>query len=288
MKGQAAHGFYCITKKEVLSLSVLFIILLSGVCEAFVPKTPHLLYLVVDKIRRPVGIEAFQTKKIINYADLNTGLVQVQERLIYDCPKRFRSEVTSDHMTGFSVEAQGLYAKVIDGILVSTDKSVLDRYTDILLYRDYTSLADQLSLAGVDTGKVSYERYDDTVCYVIGAPVEKGKPFAGLWIQKDTLFPVKYVVVKDNWVVEILYDKWEQVSKTWYPMKTSIFLDDQLYAMVDVKSIVLKKGEPSSLFDIDNILRAYSNKKKVDVIDENSRQVEALDKSIKDFGRLYE
>ncbi len=88
-------------------------------------------------------------------------------------------------MAGFSVEAQGQYAKVIDGIVVSRDKSVLDRYTDILLYRNDTSLAEQRSIAGVDTGKVGYKRYNDTVCYVIGAPIEKGKPFSGLWIQKD-------------------------------------------------------------------------------------------------------
>ncbi|MCF6249327.1 MAG: hypothetical protein L3J69_18520, partial [Desulfobacula sp.] len=196
-------------RKEVLTLSILFIILLSGVCEAFVPKTPHLLYLVIEKIKQPVGIEAFQTKKIINYADLNTGLIEVQERLIYVYPKRLRSEMTSEHMKGFSVEVQGQYLKVMDGVVVSREKSVLDRYTDVLLYRDYKSLAEQLSLVGVDTGKVSYERYKDTVCYVIGARVDKGKPFSGLWIQKNTLFPVRYVVVKETRLVEILYDKWQ-------------------------------------------------------------------------------
>ena len=274
-------------KRFFLIFFMLFFILLPGVGEAFIPQTPHLLHLVIKKIKQPVGIEAYQTKKILNYEDTQKGYVELEEKLIYLYPNRFRFETLSDTMTSFSVESDLRFVKVMDRVIVSHDKPLVDLYTDILLYRDYESLLNQLDLAGIDTTKVSFQRYNDTICYVIGQPLEKGKPFAGLWIEKDTFLPIKYVVEKNGWLVEFFYSNWQKTSKTWYPMQISIFLDNQLFAMVDVKSIDLKSGFSSSLFDIDHIERLYPINDPGS-LDENSKQVDELDKHIEDFKKLYE
>jgi len=254
--------------------------------DAFVPQAPHLLYLVVEKIKQPVGIEIFQIKNISGYPDRGNEYTEIKEKLIYVTPNRLRTQIISDTMTSFSVESDFRFVKVKDGVIVSHDKLPIDMYTDILFYRDYKSFLNQLSLAGIDTDKVSLQRYNDIICYVIGRSLEKGKPFAGLWIEKDTFLPMKYVVEKNGMKVEFLYHNWQRFSKTWYPMQVSIFLDNQLFAKVDVKSFDLKSGFSASLFDIGHIDQLYP-KNHSDFPDENSKQFDVLGKRLEDFKKLY-
>ncbi|MCK4767467.1 MAG: hypothetical protein KAS28_03690 [Desulfobacula sp.] len=267
-------------KRFPLIFFILFFILAPGTGEAFVPQTPHLLHLVVGKIKQPVGIEAFQTRKILNYENTGKDFAELGEKLIYLYPNRLRSEIISDTMTSFSVESDFKFIKVMDGVIVSHDKSLVDLYTDILLYRDHESLLNQLALTGIDTEKVSFQRVNDTICYVIGRPLEKGKPFAGLWIAKDSFLPIKYVVEKNGWLAEFFYNNWQRVSKTWYPMQGSIFLDNQLFAMVYVESVNLKSGFPSSLFDIERIKRSHPQN--------DPGSFEEHDERIENFKKLYE
>ncbi|MCP3874939.1 MAG: outer membrane lipoprotein-sorting protein [Desulfobacteraceae bacterium] len=266
---------------------ILFFILMSDVGQAFVPQAPHLLYLVIEKIKQPVGIKAYQTKMVLNYEDTQTSYTELEETLYFRYPNQFRSEITSDSIAGFSVESDFEFIKVLDGVTVSQDKSPVDLYTDILLYRDHESLISQLIIAGIDTTKVSFQRYNDIICYVIGRSFEKNKPYAGLWIEKDTFLPKKYVVEKNGWIVEFLYSNWQRVSKTWYPMQTSIFLDNKLFAIVNVENFELTSQISPSLFDIDHIKQLYPNNNPGS-FDENDKQVDELDKRIEEFKKLYE
>ncbi len=274
-------------KRFILTFFIVFSILVSGPGEAFVPQTPHLLHLVIKKIREPGGIEARQTRKILNYEGTGDGFVEIEEQLSFLSPDKIRADVISDTATNFSVKSASRFIRVKDGVTVSHDRSPVDLYTDILLYRDYQSLLNQLNLAGIDTSRVSFQRYNNTICYVIGTPQEKRSRFVGLWIEKDTLFPVKYVINKNGWLVEFFYKDWRKISRTWYPMKINIFLDNKLFALIDVKNIVLKTGFSRSLFDIDHIRRLYPENDSTPP-DENSRQVEELDKRLEDFKKLYE
>jgi len=274
-------------KRFFLIFFVLFFILAPGLGEAFVPQTPHLLYLVIEKIKQPAGIEAYQTQTVLNYQDSEKGYSTLEEKLIYAYPNRLRSEFISDTLTSFSVESDFKFVKVMHGVIVSQEKSLVDLYTDILLYRDYESLLNQLILAGIDTEKVSFQRYNDTICYVIGRSTAKGKPFPSLWIEKDTFFPIKYVVEKNGRQVEFFYGNWQRVSKTWYPMQVRIFLDNQLFSMINVRHFNLNSGASSSLFDIAHMKRLYPENES-DSLDENSKQVDELDKRLEDFKKLYE
>jgi len=264
---------------------MLLYILMPGMGEAFVPQAPHLLHLVVEKIKQPAGIEAFQVKNILGSPDRGNE-IEIKEKLIYVYPNRLRTQIISDTMTSFSVESDFRFVKVKDGVIISHNKPSIDMYTDILFYRNHESFLKQISLAGIDTDKVSLQRYDDIICYVIGRSLEKGKPFAGLWIEKDTFLPVKYVVEKNGIKVEFLYHNWQRFSRTWYPMQVSILLDNQVFAEIDVKSFVLKSGFSTSLFDINYIEQLYP-KNNSDSLDENSRQFDELGKRLEDFKKLY-
>ena len=276
-------------KIRVLSVFFsLFFVLVSGTGEAFVPQAPHLLYMVMEKIKQPVGIQSYQTKEVLDYGEgQEGGVTELAEKLYFSYPNRFRSQIVSDTRTSFSVESEFKVVKVMDGTIISHEKSLVDHYTDILLYRDYESLLSQLALSGIDTENVSFQRYNETVCYVIGTPIDTDKPFAGLWIEKESLFPVKYRIEKNGLTAEFFYSNWQRTSKTWYPMQVSIFLDNQLVAMIHTKTIELTSVFPLNLFDIEYIERLYPENLP-DSFNDNIRQVDELDKRMEDFKKLYE
>ncbi len=269
------------TKKLVLSIFIIVLFLFSGTGHAFVPDAPHLLYLVINKIKQPVGIEASQTRKLLNYQDPGQAYFEFEEKLIYSYPNQLRSQIISESMASFSVESDFEFIKVTEGIITSHDKSMLDLYSDILLYRDHETLLNQLSLSGIDTTKVSFQRYNDTICYVIGTfPVqtrEKNIEFPGLWIEKNTFLPLRYLVEKNGKKVEFFYKNWQKASKTFYPMQVHIFLDNRLVSMINVNNIHLRSGFLPVLFDIDNIVNIYPEDNHVDGKERNEKLIMEAD-----------
>jgi hypothetical protein len=259
-------------KRLLLPLFLLFSFLLSGTSAAFVPQAPHLLYLVMQKIKQPVGIEAFQTKKFFNYENSEDIYVELEEKLIYLYPNQLRSQILSEDTTNFYVESDFEYIKISDGAVSSFDKPLVEQYTDILIYRDHETLLTQLALSGIDTSKVSFQRYDDKICYVIGRSQEKGENFPGLWIEKETFLPVKYVIEKDSQRVEILYYNWQKVSRTMYPMQIYIFFNDKFFAMIDVKTFDLRSDFSPALFNIDLIESLYPQKKPVNELENHVKE----------------
>ncbi len=259
-------------KKLLLPFFLLFPFLLAGTSAAFVPQAPHLLHLVMQKIKQPVGIEIFQTKKFFNYENSEDIYVELEEKLIYLYPNQLRSQILSEVTTNFYVESDFEFIKISDGAVSLCGKPLVEQYTDILLYRDHETLLTQLDLSGIDTSKVSFQRYDDKICYVIGGSQEKGKNFPGLWIEKETFLPVKYVVEKNSQRVEILYHNWQKISRTMYPMQIYIFLNDKFFAMIDVKTFDLRSDFSPTLFNIDHIESLYPQKKPVNELENHVKE----------------
>ncbi len=279
-------------KKILILFFPLFFILVAGNGEAFVPQTPHLLNLMIHKIKQPAGLVVHQTRNVMDVskaAGVETKTIQLDEKLVYVSPDKFRSEIISSDVPRFSVESGPQFVKVADGKIVSLEKSSVDFYTDILLYRDHDSLLQQLVLAGVDTERVSFQRLDNKICYFIGqTPLNQKEP-KGLWIEKESFFPVRYVIEKNGWTIRFQYENWQRVSKTWYPMQTTIFVDDQLFARIDVRRFELKSGFPAALFDVNSIRGRYPvSSGNLEEDKKAPGQIDELDRQIEIFRKLYE
>jgi len=274
-----------------------FFILLSGMGEAFVPQTPHLLHLMIKKIKQPYGLEIHQTRNVMDVlvkivepgTQIEKKTVDLDEKLVYVFPDKFRSEIVSEGVSRFYMESASQFVKVVDGKLVALKKSPVDFYTDPLLYRDYESLVRQLGLAGVNTDRVSFRRFDNKICYLIGKPPLNQTESSGLWIEKTSLFPIRYVIIKNGWTVAFHYDNWQEVSKTWYPMLTTIYVDGQLFAKIDVRQIELVSQVSQALFDVTGIHSRYPVP---DSLREgepgSSGKIDELDQQIEIFKKLYE
>jgi hypothetical protein len=269
------------TKKLVFSIFIIFLFLFSGTGHTFVPEAQHLLYLVINKIKQPVGIEVWQTRKLLNYQNSEQAYFEFEEKLIYSYPNQLRSQIISESMANFSVESDFEFIKVAKGVITSHNKSMIDLYSDVLLYRDHETLLNQLALSGIDTTKISFQRYNDTICYVIGTPPEqtreKNSEFPGLWIEKETFLPLRYLVEKNGKRVEFFYKNWQKVSKTFYPMQVHIFLDNRLVSMLNVNSFDLRSGFLPILFDIDNIVNIYPEDNHVDGKERNETSIMETD-----------
>ena len=288
-------------QKIIFSLVALVWVLSTGKGEAFVPQAPHLLHLMVQKIKQPAGMEIHQTRNLLAVSgkaagpegesggDPGTKTIAVDEKLVYVLPGKLRADMVSGTVSRFHVESDSQFIKVADGRIVSLKKSPVDFYTDPLLYRDHETLLNQLVLAGVDTQRVTFQRFDDKICYFIGQPPLSGQESPGFWIDKESLFPVRYLIEQNGWRVSFHYENWHRVSKTWYPLRTTISVDDQVFAIIDVQQFKLESQFPSVLFDVTHIQGQYrggssSQEEGQEALD----QFDELDKQMDDFRKLYE
>jgi outer membrane lipoprotein-sorting protein len=271
------------------------------------------LHLMIKKIKQPAGIVVHQTRNVMGVSARETqpeaesetkpltkpltkpeskpeiGPVALDEKLVYLYPGKFRSEIISGTVSRFYVESGSQFVKVADGGIVSREKSPVDFYTDILLYRDHESLSRQLALAGVNTERVTFQRFDNKICYFIGQPPLNQKEMVGLWIDKESLFPIRYVIKKNGWTVSFHYENWQRVSKTWYPMQTTIFVDDQLFTKIVVGQFQLASGFPPALFDVNSIQGRYPVRGGALEEDPGSPEgIDELDRQIEIFRKLYE
>jgi len=226
-----------------------------ALAEAFIPEPAHLMYLVCEKIRQPAGLEVHQTVKILDFNSSEKPVVNIEEKLLFLFPDRLRTEIVSGPCKGFSLESPAGFLKVEDGRIVSHEKSPADRYTDIVLYRNYEAMLSCLAGAGIDVSMVSMQRYHGKICYVLGVS-SAGDDGPGLWIEKDSFLPLRYVIYKNRQKLEIFYDHWQNTGRAWYPAKISIFSDDRLFSVIDAVRVYLKSGFSSSLFDPDRVRRS--------------------------------
>lgn len=245
-------------KFRILVLIGAFSLVAAGAAEAFVPVPPHLLQLVVGKIKRPTGLEANQVMRVFTAKGEGKVTFEVKERLIYSFPGKLRRETVSSFSREnrmVTVVSGSRFVKIADGTLESASRSVMDYYTDILLFRERELLEKRFAETGVDFSRSSIQRFNDRICFVVGEPPEEDVPVSSFWVDKDSLFPVRYTVDKEDRFVDIRYKDWQKVSRTWYPLRIETYLDRELFSVIDVTSFTLETGFDSSLFDIDRIMQ---------------------------------
>ena len=253
---------------------------------AFVPQTPHLLHLVIQSIRQPAGAVAFQTKTLTS-GTLAAQIepVTVREKLAYLSPNQIRLDSLTGGAAAFSLESGFNFIRVAAGHTVARSKSFLDFYTDALFYRDYESFSTRLSLSGIDVSQVTLQRFEDRIYWVVGAPGEPGQPFPGLWIEKESFRPVRYLVRRGEDLVESRYSGWRKISQSWFPSQIRIFTNDQLSAVVEMGDIRLETGFEKGLFDLDRAAGLYPEIQPLPK-DPDTGSGDELDRRIEEFNKL--
>ncbi|MFO7750096.1 MAG: hypothetical protein R6V54_08375 [Desulfobacteraceae bacterium] len=273
-----------------LALGLLLLFCLSGPAVAYVLPASHILELVSRNIVEPAGLVVSQTRerlipelpgddsleqeketlldgsqkdassrKVIDSGDGKcAGLIageggSASEKLWFSYPGQYRCEGKTGRGSSITVFSNQRLIRVLDGKIVAQEACFADYYRDILLFRERSALSQRLQAVGVDMDRSSLQRYRGKICYVVGSARDKQNPESSLWVDRDTFFPVRYVVKREKQVAEVLYSRWERVSRTWYPMEITIILDNVPRFQIHVENFRLEADFSDSLFDIDRL-----------------------------------
>jgi len=286
----------CSSKIRWVACFVCFLMTFPVTAFSYVLPASHVLNLMTRNIKEPRGLEIVQVRSmqsIDREDDVDQGFQtreeQVEEHLWFRFPGRFRSEILSENRSRILVVSGDESVLVEDGSRLSQLRSPAEHYMDILLFRDRQGLTRQLESQGVDVTQSSLQRLDNRICFVVGnvSDGETDARASSLWIDKETLFPARYILYKDGWEVDIYYRQWEKTSQTWCPKEISVFLDKSPLFLIHVDRIALKSDIPDSMFDVDMLTSLYPEKQEGRDL-QTSEDVNDIQKSIDDFSKLYE
>lgn len=188
----------------------------------------------------------------------NAQIFNLKETLWLSYPGRMRCEAQSSRGRTLTVFSDSRFVKVKDNKIAADRPSVEEYYLDILRLRDRKALLNRLADNGVDVNTSSLQRFRDKICYVVGSICPGKEPASSLWVDKDTFFPVRYIVRTNQNLVEIIYENWHRVSRTWYPMDIKVSLNKVPCFLIDVESFRLEADFPLGFFDIDRIYKRSS------------------------------
>ncbi len=283
-------------------------ILFTGIRgEAFVPETPHLLYLMVEKIGMPKAMTVSQTRQVFP-ATLNdqvaeteiikeispkiegeiitesigdtraTGVTVLTEILTYAFPDRLRGEIRNGKIHRFYALSDEGFVKVENGSITGLEQGPGEYYTDLLLYKDHEKLIKILARGKINTEKVTLQRLDGEICWFVGDPAYGGHQKSGVWIGQDSFFPKRYLFRNAGRTIDIRYTDWERIARFWYPRNIVIFQDGKRFAQITVDNMSLTSKVPNSLFDVIGIRERYWDQSVLSDIQDNSAEsIERVD-----------
>ena len=244
-------------------------------------------FAIIEEVDNPVIHTKNQDQKTLEKTELS--FTQITEKLWFSFPGKYRSESITGAHNMICVESGKKFVKVVDEFIDSKEKSLTDLHTDILLCRKPGSLQKRLKVSGVDTNHSSFKRRDGKIYFVVGIPPTDKLLSSSFWVEKETSFPGRYTVYKNDMFVDILYNDWQKVSRTWYPMQITIFLNGILFSKIDAEQFKLKSGFKKKLFNIKRIMTIFpqsSNyKNETGLSGDESGNIE---KSITEFKKIYE
>lgn len=267
-------------------------------CSIFVQKTdayilqgPHILDLMVKKYGKLDTL--FVSQKIFFHDDaLENTTDEFHQNLKYDFPETFRSEIIGENREWIHVRSKDESVTVIDGKIFDFNETVFDRYTTPLLYQKRHLLQHKLLSFGVDVSISSLGRFRDQVVYIIGAAYPDESK-SQIWFEKSTLKPLRWIMVQhtdegDAETIDVIFDNWKEVGKTWYPMLVEFIKNGNKVREIKVVEVEANPVFSKEQFDIQRIRSTYpSMSDDVSTPDESNPLFE-VQKSIDDFKRIYE
>ncbi|MDL1967338.1 MAG: hypothetical protein LWW97_02010 [Deltaproteobacteria bacterium] len=259
--------------------------------NAYVIPGPHLLELMIEKLGSGKSLLISQKLSLYDVSP-EKNIIELKETLRYNFPEEFRSEIQSENVKRIYVFSLGAVLTVIDNKIISDTETGFDCYKDVFLYRSRMLLQNRFSLLGVDASVSSLGRFQDKIVYVIGAEYPD-ESVSQIWLDKNTFQPVRWIIIdKDNKsnrdVLEIRYGDWKRTNKTWYPIHIEFYHNDVLTREIYVDKIKVNPSFSEELFDIEHLKSVYLNLGSVEKDKDDSQGLSAIQKTIKEFKKLYE
>ncbi len=277
-------------KFSVFFSFIIFIFFYTPI-NAYVIPGPHLLELMIKKLGTEKSLLISQ-ELLLYDVSAEKNIVKLKETLKYNFPEKFRSDIQSEQTKRIYVFSLGAALTVIDNKIVSNTETRFDCYKDVFLYRSGILLQNRLSLQGVDTSVSSLGRFQNKIIYVIGAK-NPDQSVSRIWLDKNTFQPVRWIIIgKGNKssgdVLEIRYGNWRRTNKTWYPKHIEFYHNDVLVREIYVDKIKINPSFSDEIFDIEHLKSVYPDVSQVEQDKDDSQGLRDIQKTIKEFKKLYE
>ncbi len=258
-----------------------------GIVSGYVLPGPFVIELMLQHLNLPQKFSVQQTLQIQNdrYSDAAPAYKQIAR---YQLSGQFRSDITDEFLTHTHMTVADRSVTVVDGAIVSESEDWQDYYKDLFLYRSRQRLTHRLSVMHVDTEVSSFGRFDDAICYVIGARYpDLDTP--QLWIEKTYFRPVRLIVIPSGAAggppaAEIRFSEWRRIEQTWYPGLITFLEYGETVRTIQVDKLEINPFFSSDLFDID-ALKAANQIRTAPFRDDASEEIQ---QQIEEFKKIYE
>jgi hypothetical protein len=217
--------------------------------------------------------------------------IKLEESIRYLFSQAFRSDIMSETNQRIYVYNGGQTVTVIDGMIADFTESRFDLYKDLLLYRSRETLAERLENLGINVAVSSLGKFEDRLALIVGAefPDETAPQ---VWIDKETFQPLRMILpaADDNHsgVLEIRYDNWQPISKTWYPMQIEFIQDGLTVRTVEVHNYEINPRFSKDIFNITRLISEYRQSNTAVEHLGNSEDFNEVQKTIEEFKKIFE
>ncbi len=242
--------------KKIYYISVFLLILCSyKTSGAFILSGDRILTFMVEKYGDAKSLFVNQT--ITSYDDAQTIKNNYREILRYLFPDKFRSDVEFENGYKINVVNEGTSFIMENNDIYKNEETKFDIYKEILLYRSIPYLTEKLHKLGIDLSVTSFGRYEDKICFVIGAEYPEAT-YPQLSIDKETFLPLELKALFNNKIIEIKYYDWHNFNNILYPSVINIYENKLLKQSIKVNDAASDVIFPETDFDIESIYAAKS------------------------------
>lgn len=286
----------CVLRKIIPMLQfVAGVVGLVSQSFAYVPPAEQIFSLMPHQKHQDIHVLVLTLETTFYGEEWPEGAMTVTETVCYRYPDRFLSKITvpsGDKVYFVQGEASLI---TIDQKIISEERSPMDAYKDLFLYRSPESIIYHLSKAGINTNTVSFGRLGNKIAYVIGA-MYPDESHPQVWVEKDTFRPLRLFFPRSDTSakIDIRYDHYFSIGGgMWYPGRVTFYKGDE-----PVKEQVLKTYNSSSaddafpeyLFDIEELKKIYTSVMEPGHKDEASPvpELDDVKRTIDDFQKVFE
>lgn len=278
-------------KSAAILVGLVAVTYLSISANAFVLLGPHILELM----RKEIGSarQLFVAQKLFIYQnDLEQGVIELDEKLMYIFPDIFRSDATAENAERIYVVYKGQSLTVVDGKITADHGNELDRYKDLILLNTRVLLEEKLPDFGIDVTISSVGRFQGRLAYIVGAQYPD-ESVPQLWVDKNTFKPFRWIVSgtrSENRedLLEFRFFEWRQVAKISYPMRIEFYQGENLVRMIRVHEIKVNTDFPKKLFDIRYLKSIYPRATAVLPDKGESNELNEVQKALDEFKKIVE
>ncbi len=272
---------------------ILFIIgscfLLTVPAFGYVPEGELLLFLMTEKIGQPQGLMVKQavSQDLLPCGEENEYPERLRETVWYRPPGDFRSEIRGDGGKNLYVASAGEVVTIFQQAIFSMEENRLMLYKEPLLFRDWKTLSERLSILGVDVAVSSLGRMEGKVAFVIGAqyPDDSRSQF---WLRKDTLLPWRLIIHQPGAEsIEAVYSDWRNQGSFLHPRRIEVYQNNILHRVICCEKVAAHAFFADNFFDIEYLQSRYPLSGEAS-IETKEKPHDEVQQTIDAFRKLYQ